>query len=1004
MDTLQDLFAREGRTFPAAGGKHFLLDDPGVAWMVLEGVLDVFVTPTRQGAPAGPREFVCTLAPGQGALGLTPPEPADEAGETFLFEAVGRSGATVATLPLERLQESYPEHHNALALLVDGFLDGLSRGLVSETGLAPKGQEFLPVGETVALPDAAYACVHDAPVWISGQGCLTYMHHETFILLKENAPIPVTHHAWIQVHTACATPESTSQGRGAPPEASARDSEKTTSPPQRATLRCASTAEVLAAGTFAPGFAAFQTLLFDLLHKKARVEEAHALAAMQERVRSDAQGRDAGLHRLAGLLGDDHEAGAMQLSDHAREEALIAACEVVAGVLHLSIKPPLQSARAGLGLTVAEIASASGIRTRMVALRDTWWKLDAGPMVAHVGEDRCPVALVFSRKGCYEMIDPAAQTRRAVTATLASDIGDFAHVFYAHLPERPVTGRELLRFGLREAGADLRRIALMGLPAGLLGLIPPVIMATVINDVVPYAEHSRLLQLTGIMLACAVGVAGMDFVRNVAVLRISSRLHAGVEVAVMDRVLRMPLPFFRRQASGDLAERLMGATRMREVLSVAIVAAILSGSFAFCSFFLLFHYHSTLAWWALLLIGLYVAVIGFSWTVQLRYRRRLTAVEGRLSGKVLQFITGIPKLRASGSEGRAFSIWATIFGQQRALAYKAEIADKGLATFNSVFPVLASMGLFFGIVHYSSTTTMDAGSFIAFNTAFGNVLLGLTAITSSMTMCLYVWPYAERMLPILAEPPEASLEKADPGELTGCIEIAGLTFRYREDTPVVLNDVSLCIEPGEFVAITGASGSGKSTLMRLLLGFETPTSGSILFDDKDLKDLDPGKVRHNMGVVIQNSQVMPGDIYHNIAGARQVSMDDAWEAASKVGLHDDIKAMPMGMHTVVTEGGSTLSGGQRQRLLIARALVNRPRILMLDEATSALDNRTQAIVSESLASIKATRIVVAHRLSTIKEADRIIVLEHGEIRESGTYGELMQLDGAFARLARRQVL
>jgi ATP-binding cassette subfamily C protein len=264
-------------------------------------------------------------------------------------------------------------------------------------------------------------------------------------------------------------------------------------------------------------------------------------------------------------------------------------------------------------------------------------------------------------------------------------------------------------------------------------------------------------------------------------------------------------------------------------------------------------------------------------------------------------------------------------------------------------------------------------------------------------------PTYERAKPILETLPEVDEMKADPGELTGELEVSHVSFRYREDGPIVLKDVSVQVKPGEFVALVGPSGSGKSTLFRLLLGFEKLEAGAVYYNGRDLVGLDIREVRRQIGVVLQNGKLMAGDIFTNIIGSSLLTLEDARQAARMAGLEDDLKAMPMGLHTVISEGGGTLSGGQRQRLLIARALVHRPRILFFDEATSALDNRTQAIVSESLDNLQATRIVIAHRLSTIMNADRIYVLQDGRVVQQGTYDELIQAEGVFADLAKRQM-
>jgi ATP-binding cassette subfamily C protein len=382
--------------------------------------------------------------------------------------------------------------------------------------------------------------------------------------------------------------------------------------------------------------------------------------------------------------------------------------------------------------------------------------------------------------------------------------------------------------------------------------------------------------------------------------------------------------------------------------------------------------------------------------------------QGKISGMVLQFITAISKFRVSGSESRAFSVWAAQFIKQRNLSYQSERVSNYMVTFNSSYQLVTSMAIFTMLMYLMSaaneqTTTMSIGSFLGFNAAFGQFLSAALQLTGTAITVLSIVPIYERTRPIFEAVPEVDESKVDPGELTGDIEISHVSFRYTPDGPLILNDLSLHIKPREFVALVGPSGTGKSTLFRLLLGFESPENGSIYYNGQDLKTLDIHEVRHQMGTVLQQGQLMPGDVFTNIVGTSPLTIDDAWEAARMAGLEEDIKQLPMGMHTVVGEGGGTFSGGQRQRLVIARAIVNKPRLLFFDEATSALDNRTQTIVSQSLERLQATRVVIAHRLSTIINADRICVIMNGQIVQQGTYQELIDQPGPFAELAKRQL-
>ncbi len=409
-----------------------------------------------------------------------------------------------------------------------------------------------------------------------------------------------------------------------------------------------------------------------------------------------------------------------------------------------------------------------------------------------------------------------------------------------------------------------------------------------------------------------------------------------------------------------------------------------------------------------------VGVITFAFTtffgvILLKRSRPLLECQGELFGHTVQLINGISKLHIAGAQERAFATWCKNYSQQIKLEGRKRRVEEVIIIFNTVMPTLTNIVLFLFVINLFPTTTQTAntgftlGAFIAFNTAFHSFIGGSTNLSNTFTDILQVIPLWKRTQPILEAVPEVSLKKADPGKLTGKITINQLTFRYRKDGVPTLNNVNISAQPGEFIALVGGSGSGKSTLLRLLLGFETYESGSIHYDNQDLSGLDIDAVRRQMGVVLQNTQLQAASIYENIGGA-SITLEEAWEAATASGFADDIMAMPMQMHTVISEGVTNLSGGQRQRLVIARALALKPRILLFDEATSALDNKTQAIVSEHLEKLRVTRIVIAHRLSTIRNADRIYVLQAGQVVQQGNFDELTSQPGLFAQLMARQNL
>jgi ATP-binding cassette subfamily C protein len=511
-----------------------------------------------------------------------------------------------------------------------------------------------------------------------------------------------------------------------------------------------------------------------------------------------------------------------------------------------------------------------------------------------------------------------------------------------------------------------------------------------------------------LLIVCALANVGFTLARGIALLRLQQRMASSVQAAVWDRLMRLPLTFFRPYTAGDLASRAMSIDGIQQTLSGATLSAILGGVFSLGNIALMFSYSPPMAWRAVLLLAAAVLVTGVGGVLQRMPERDMMKLRGKTSGLVLQLLTSISKLRVAGAEARAFAQWVDRFAEQRRLQFRVRSISNWLNAFNSAFPVLATVLIFMAGLPLLSpggqAETLRTGDFLAFGAAFSGCLGALLGACRALVDSLSAVALYEQARPILQTLPEAQAGKSDPGRLSGEIEVQHAVFRYHNDGPPALRDVSLHIQPGEFVAFVGPSGSGKSTLLKLMLGFEYLESGSIFYDGQELGGLDIQEVRRQMGVVLQNGKLIAGDIFRNIVGSANATQDEAWEAARLAGIADDVRAMPMQMHTVIGEGASTLSGGQRQRLMIARAIVNRPRILLFDEATSALDNRTQAIVTASLEGLKATRIVVAHRLSTIANADRIYVIERGRLVQQGTYGQLIREKGTFHELARRQLI
>jgi ATP-binding cassette subfamily C protein len=685
----------------------------------------------------------------------------------------------------------------------------------------------------------------------------------------------------------------------------------------------------------------------------------------------------------------------------------LAASRLVCERLGIDVRPPAgPEGGREVANPLEEIAKASRFALRRVELRDGWHRQDGGPLLGFVDDGETPVALLPASKTSYELCDVADGTTRPVTPEVAARLMTSAFMFYRCLPDGRLRGRDLACFAARGTWSDLLAIILVGSAGGLVTLLAPVAIGHVFDVIIPSGERGQLVQITLGLVVVAYAIAAFQVTRNIALIRLKHGVGDALQAAVWERVVNLPVRFFRKYSAGDLGTRAMGIDTIMDELSSSMVATIVSAVFSLFAIGLMFWYSPPTAAVAVGLVLLLVVVVIICGTAQVRYEGRIEELNGRMAGMLLQFMNGVAKLRITAAEDRAFSRWATRFAVQRRLEVKSAVIDNGLDVLFVSFPVLSSIVIFWLVAGGggSSAPALSTGGFLAFVAAFATLEFGMIRLGSVVVGALAVVPIYNRLKPILQTAPEIDVGKADPGPLRGRVEVSNLSFRYDPDGPLILKDVSFDAQPGEFIALVGPSGSGKSTLLRLLLGFEQPESGTITYDGYDLAGLDPWRLRRQLGVVLQDSDLQPGDMFSNIVGsAVDLTIDDAWEAARLAGFERDIERLPMGMHTVITEALGTLSGGERQRLLIARALVARPRIVLFDEATSALDNPTQAVVTESLDRLRATRVVIAHRLSTVLDAERIFVLDGGRIVQSGTHHELISQPGLFRDLVKRQI-
>jgi NHLM bacteriocin system ABC transporter ATP-binding protein len=692
---------------------------------------------------------------------------------------------------------------------------------------------------------------------------------------------------------------------------------------------------------------------------------------------------------LAGLTGREHDAAGVPLSG----DALLDAMRVVGDALRVPVRPFSVAGRRSDA--VQEIAQASGLRSRTVVLARDWWRRDSGPLIGQ-RNDGTPVALLWRRRG-YEIVDPGAHSRERVNRTTAAELSGFAQMLYVPLPEN-LSARGLLRHLLATQRRDIRTTLISGAAAAVLALAMPQGIAILMSQAIPDANTAMIWQAGAGLAAAALGSAIFLLVQAIALFRIETAAFATIETGVWDHLLKLSPAFFRGFTAGQLRLRADAAVRIFQTLSADALRSIFAGAGAVVSLLLILWYSPVLALISLVAGLLIVAQTWIGSRALYRVQQEWQEAEELLSGLVLQSIQAVSKLRVAGAEDRAFSQWAREYTRKQRLSLELQGRRDRMRLFNLVVPTAASAVIFFCQLQQP----IALGPFLACNAALTAFLAALASASDSFAGVILVGALWQRLCSLLAAKPEVDKSKGHPGRLRGAISVDNLMFRYRADGPMILDGVSIQAEPGECIALTGPSGCGKSTLLNLILRFETPHSGAIYLDGRDLSSLDVTAVRRQIGAVTQDGRILAGSMFENICPGGANTMDDAWEAARAAGLAEDIESMPMGMHTVISENGGNLSGGQRQRLLIARALVLKPTIVIFDEATSALDNRTQAIVTESLNRLKATRILVAHRLNTIRQADRIYVIEKGRIVQLGRFEELAAAPGLFARLVHRQ--
>jgi len=644
----------------------------------------------------------------------------------------------------------------------------------------------------------------------------------------------------------------------------------------------------------------------------------------------------------------------------------------------------------------------NGIMRRNVTLEKGWYKDAVGAMLAIEKESGRVVALIPGKVSGYTFFDVIKGKRVKINRKNEGNFDKEAVAFYQPFPLKTLKTIDFIKFIVKSiALSDIIMTIVATLLVALVGLLTPKLQRLLYGSIIETGSVTSLVALMGFMLSVIISIALIRIFKSLLLGRINSKLNLKVEAATMMRVLSLPTSFFKKYSSGELAMRTTAAQTLCEMIVNTILESGLTSVFSLVYITQIFKFAPALVWPS---IGITIVSVVFSVTsalIQMRISKRQMELAAKESGMSYALISGVQKIKLSGSERRAFSKWAKIYAKSAELQYNPPTFIK----LNSVITLIISLGGSLLMYYLSVVTNIELGDYIAFNASYGMISGAFASLAGMALTFAQIKPIMDMVQPLFDAEPEISEGKQVISKLSGGIEISNVTFRYSEKSPIIIDDLSLKIKPGQYVAIVGKTGCGKSTLLRLLLGFEKAERGAVYYDGKNINSIDLKSLRQRIGVVMQNGKLFQGDIYSNITiSAPQLTMDEAWEAAELAGIADDIRNMPMGMYTLIAEGSGGISGGQKQRLMIARAIAPKPKILMFDEATSALDNITQRKVSESLDGLKCTRVIIAHRLSTIKQCDRIIVLDGGKIIEDGTYNELLSKKGFFAELVKRQMV
>ena len=971
--SIAELAARSGTSVPCAGNLPVRLDDPDSVWFIDQGAVNLFLVEFKDGVERAAPQHLLRCETGRLLPGVAPDkEDEHEKDTTLSLIAKGSPGTLLKRLPASLLSEIHPAE---LAKQTDTWLTAVTDTLSRFASHLPRPTALAEPGLTQTLAPCTLS-VRRGVVWVSqpSRGASLYMDMVDQAELTDagsshEAVIPLTRTSWLTLL-------------------------------DEATLAAKSTETLAQEGVLLPALASFHAVAFNLERLNRRLAVVDDANLERERTTSRRTAETAARRRLFNIYDRPADRDA-DVEDTALGDAL----RIIGRHQGIDFRIPPRSTLSDSPVGLVDVLDASGVRARRVRFESggSWWRGDSTALLAFRARDGQPVALLPGMFGRYREIDPVSKRSVRVTADRAGALKNEAWMFYRPLPARNVKPRDLLRIALHGSAGDLARLVIAGLPGGLIKLLPALALGFVANHIVAGGSAGVLYALAATLAGFGLLGALLHLLQSTAMMRLEGRSASRVEAAFWDRLMRLPSGILRRHPAGDLAMSGMTFQSLRDGLQGIVADSLLSVVFLLPVFGVIFFYDSALG-----IITLFFSLVSLLVSVALGLRQisphgRMINAARRVAGRLFQIVGGIVKLRVESAEGSAYAIWARDYREQKRAELELGALEAHSRAFAAALPFLAGGVLLFAVVIVSDRN-VPVGDFLVVYTVFIAFQTAIARLGESFGTVAAMLPAFKQMRPLLAAVPETDVEGEPVNRLGGEILFDRISFRYEPDGPLILDDVTIHVRPGEFVAIAGESGAGKSTLFRLALGIDRPTAGAVYYDGRDLRHLNLKQVRRKIGSVPQSVGLHPQDLWDNLVGHHEeVATEEIWTAVRVAGIEDEIKGMPMGMMTMVGTSGAVLSGGERQRVTIARSVIGSPRIMLFDEATNWLDNESQAEVMRNLTALTSTRVVIAHRLSTLEQADRIYVLQAGKVVQSGSFRGLMETDGVFRELVKRQI-